>query len=99
MIPRFKLSYACCVIAVFTSPAAHAEGPFSQALFSRIDPRSIYGKSTFPEPLLAPEMDVESEARFDWFHSEKSHIRSDSVKGEFEYSIGYLTLELETKYE
>jgi len=40
--------------------------------FWRVDQRAIYGKSKFPEPLLAPEMDVESELRLDWFHSEKS---------------------------
>jgi hypothetical protein len=68
-------------------------------VFGKIDSRAIYGKSAFPEPLLAPEMDVEKELRFDWLHQEKSGIRSDEVKAEVEYSFGFLTLEVEAPYE
>jgi|SRR5947209_6842934 len=97
-------SFAPAVSAIFlfvtSSGQVFGEELFSRPLFGAIDSqRAIYGKSRFPEPLLAPEMDVESELRLDWFHSEKSRVRADSVKAELEYSIGYLTLEVAGVYE
>jgi hypothetical protein len=59
----------------------------------------MYGKSWFPEPLLAPEMDVENELRLDWFHAERRHLRTDELKAELEFSLGLLTLEAEVPYQ
>lgn len=84
------------VTFIATVTCARAQEP--RAVLSPLDPRAIYGKSTFPEPLRAPEMDVEAELRFDWFHAEKYAARQDTVKAEFEYSFGYLTLEVGTSY-
>jgi hypothetical protein len=83
---------ACC------SAVCAQDLPY-RPLFSKADSRAIYGKSAFPEPLLAPEMDVERELRFDWLHQEKTGVRSDEVKAEIEYSFGLLTLEVEAPYE
>src|SRR5258706_8300680 len=81
-----------CILSI--SGAALGEELLSRPIFGAIDSQqAIYGRSIFPEPLLAPEMDVESELRLDWFHSEKNRVRTNEVKAEFEYAIGYLTLE------
>jgi hypothetical protein len=102
MRPSTRIWRALGLLSAFVlcafSLRARAQISTDRALFSTIDPRGIYGHSTFPEPLLAPEMDVEAELRFDWLHQEKAGRRSDRVKGEFEYSVGYLTLEVGTSY-
>jgi hypothetical protein len=61
---------------------------------------SLFGLAWFPETLRAPEMDLEySEARLDWFHSEKSGRQFDEIKGEIEQAFGALTLEVELPYQ
>jgi hypothetical protein len=92
--PKLVFGVICLLAAV----PARAQLSLNSALFSAIDQRGIYGHSTYPEPLLAPEMDVEAELRFDWLHQEKSGRLSDKVKGEFEYSFGYLTVEVGSSY-
>ena len=64
-----------------------------------LDPRSRYGEYWFPEPLRAPEMDVDREFRVDWLHTEKRGKQNDEVVGELEYNVGLLSLELEVPYE
>src|SRR5690242_2675217 len=71
----------------------------SAPVFSSLDGRAIYGKGIFPEPLLAPEMDVEREVRLDWLHSEKRGTVSDEATAEVEWSFGLLTVEAEFKYQ
>jgi hypothetical protein len=93
------LSSLLIAITICGSSSLHAQSLPNRPLFSLVDPRAIYGKSTFPEPLVAPEMDVEREFRLDWLHEEKRGIRNDNVKAEVEYSFGYLTLEVEVPYE
>jgi hypothetical protein len=94
-----RIFLALLLVATACSSNLHAQGLPNCPLFSPSDPRAIYSKSTFPEPLLAPEMDVEREFRLDWLHEEKRAIRNDTVKAEVEYSFGYLTLEVEAPYE
>src|SRR5438477_3934133 len=99
---RIRPTTLLVALALFpfgASVRAEERGSFSTPVFSLADSRAIYGKSRFPEPLLAPEMDVESELRFDWLHSEKRAIRTDEVKAEVEWSFGFLTLEVGTAYE
>src|SRR4051812_13382924 len=64
-----------------------------------LDSRSRYGQYWFPEPLRAPEMDVDNEFRLDWIHTENGSSQADEVKAEVEKSFGLLTLELEVAYE
>src|SRR4051812_47528910 len=58
----------------------------------------MYGKSWFPEPLLAPEMDVEREVRVDWLHTERRGFVADEPKAEVEWNFGLLTVEVELPY-
>src|SRR2546423_617713 len=74
------------------------QGAFSSAVFGPIDSRAIYGEGIFPEPLLAPEMDVERELRFDWIHQEKRGVVADEAKAEVEWSFGLLTVEVGFSY-
>jgi len=64
-----------------------------------LDSRSRYGHGWFPEPLRAPEMDVDDELRLDWFHAERSGFQADELTLEIEKSFGLLTLEVEAGYE
>jgi hypothetical protein len=64
-----------------------------------LDSRSRYGQYWFPEPLRAPEMDVDNEFRVDWVHTENGNSQADEVKAEIEKSFGLLTLEVEVAYE
>jgi hypothetical protein len=82
----------------FLACSTGAQEFLSRPLFTPLDPRAMYGKSWFPEPLRAPEMDVENELRFDWFHSERHGAVADEVRGEVEFSLGLLTLEVEAPY-
>ena len=67
--------------------------------FGLLDRRSSYGQFWFVEPLRAPEMDVDRELRFDYFHGETRGSVTDQVKAEVEYNFGLLTLEMELPWE
>lgn len=67
--------------------------------FGLLDHRSYYGTSWFPEPLRAPEFDVDRELRLDYFHGEGSDRQVQKVKAEVEYNFGLLTLEVAGAYE
>src|SRR5947209_11841374 len=97
---RLRALIAALVLVPFGADLQAEEYPaFSTPTFSLADPRAIYGTSKFPEPLLAPEMDVERELRFDWLHAEKRAVRTDEARAEVEWSFGDLTLEVGTAYE
>lgn len=86
-------------ISGFAFPSFADEGSERYGLFNGLDHRSRYGTAWFPEPLRAPEMDVDDEIRFDWFHAEAPGRQTDNVILELEKSFGLLTLELEAAYE
>jgi hypothetical protein len=87
-------------IFAVTSPLLLAsDGPDRYGLLNGLDRRSRYGTGWFPEPLRAPEMDVDDEIRLDWLHAENSGRQEDELKLELEKSFGLLTLELETEWE
>jgi hypothetical protein len=82
-----------------TAPTRAQSAPNQNyGLFNLLDHRSRYGQFWFPEPLRAPEMDVDREFRVDWFHSEKKGLQSDEVRAEIEYNFGLLTVEMEVPY-
>src|SRR2546430_1199006 len=89
-------------VAIAAKPASIIDAedrptaPAFMAPLMNVDSR--YGQGWFPEPLLAPEMDVERELRFDYFHGEKKGLQQDSVKAEIEWSFGMLTIEVEAEY-
>lgn len=85
-------------ISTITSFLHASDGPERYGLLNGLDHRSRYGQYWFPEPLRAPEMDVDNEVRFDWLHTETSGRQSAVVKLELEKSFGLMTLELETIY-
>jgi hypothetical protein len=90
----FLTAIACFVpVARAGDDAGTRYGPFGL-----LDHRSRYGQYWFPEPLRAPEMDVDDELRFDWLHVENGGNVGDEVVAEMEKSIGLLTLELEVPY-
>src|SRR4051812_39123466 len=64
-----------------------------------LDHRSRYGQGWFPEPFLAPEMDVDREIRLDWLHAEQPGTRIDELNFEVEYNFDLLTIEVEVPYE
>lgn len=100
----FRLASSALLLAALIAPATLGQttfakpGAFSSAVFGPVDGRSIYGKGIFPEPLLAPEMDVERELRLDWLHQEKRGFVGDEAKAEVEWNFGYLTVEVELPY-
>ena len=98
MSARFCLSLVFVAITLI-STLVRAREPDRYGLFNGLDHRSRYGTAWFPEPLRAPEMDVDDEIRLDWFHAETSGRQSDELKLELEKSFGLLTLELETEWE
>ncbi len=99
----FVLPMACA--AMLHAGATGDPTPASQAstrygIFGLLDHRSEYGASTFPEPLLIDDTNLElNEFRIDWFHADIQAQRNDSVKVELEKGFGLLTLELELNYE
>jgi hypothetical protein len=69
-------------------------------LFNWLDSRSEYGQGVFPEPFLVDDSDLEpGEFRLDWLHTQADGAKNNVVKGEVEYAIGLMTLELEVPYE
>jgi len=69
-------------------------------LFNGLDSRSSYGQGIFPEPFLVDDSDLEAgELRFDWLRTAVGGAHRDNVKGEVEYGIGLMTLEMEVPYE
>jgi hypothetical protein len=89
------LSAISCVAGAQTPPQVDS----GRSMGGLLDNRSRYGQYWFPEPLRAPEMDVDRELRLDWFHGEKRGFQQDEVNAELEYNIGLLTLEAEVPYE
>src|SRR5258708_25362466 len=92
------------VVFVALLGARPAAGEVSQVDESRygvldlLDRRSRYGQFWFVEPLRGPEMDVDRELRFDYFHGENRGFQSKQVKAELEYNFNLLTVELELPY-
>jgi len=79
--------------------AASAADNTRYGLFGLLDHRSGYGESTYPEPFLNDDSNQElNEFRFDWFHSELHHQRSDEMLMEIEHGFGLLTVEVELHY-
>src|SRR3954469_4639163 len=92
------MSFIClAAVAAFASADSSSVGRY--CLFNALDHDSRYGQYWFPEPLRAPEMDVDNELRLDWLHTEKRGHVADSVTAEIEKSFGLLTLEIEMPYE
>ncbi len=84
-------------------PVEAAEAPPEPSATSRyalglLDQRSRYGSFWFPEPLRAPETDIDREIRFDYFHGENHRFQTDEALFELEYNFGLLTLELGIPY-
>jgi hypothetical protein len=87
------------LLVLLASPLCFADAPASTRYFADLlDHRSTYGDFWFPEPLRGPEMDVDSELRVDYFHSESSNTQSNQVTAELEHNIGLLTFEIEIPY-
>src|SRR3954464_8954066 len=78
--------------------AADTEPASTRYFADLLDRRSTYGTFWFPEPLRAPEMDVDSEVRFDFFHGESADAQSNELVAEVEHNIGLLTLEVKIPY-
>ena len=93
------LVLAAFVALAVCRPAAAADESTRYGPFNLLDHRSTYGQFWFPEPLRAPEMDVDNEIRFDWLHTESRGRVGDEAVAEFEKAFGLLTLELEVEYE
>jgi hypothetical protein len=89
-------------LSLFLASAAAAQTTQGESerygFLNLLDHRSRYGESWFPEPLRAPEMDVDREFRVDWFHTEQTQANTDQVTAEMEYNFGLLTLEAEAHY-
>src|SRR3954454_17947427 len=96
---RLVLLAAVGFAGLATPAVAREEESQRYGLFNLLDHRSVYGSYWFPEPLQAPEMDVDDELRIDWLHTENRGAVVDEVKAEIEKSFGLLTLELEVPYE
>src|ERR1051325_1082387 len=93
--------YILALMLVLAPSLAWAEnGHNSDSPFcGLLDPRSRYGEYWFPEPLRAPEMDVDRELRVDWLHTEKRGKQNDEVVGELDYNFNLLTVEMEAPWE
>lgn len=87
-------------IPCLLSSVCFAQAPSDQRyMLGLLDHRSRYGQAWFPEPLRAPEMDVDREFRIDYFHGESQNVQVNEVNAELEYNFGNLTIELEVPYE
>ena len=89
---------AALVTFVFAAICSAEDQTSTRHFGGLLDRRSTYGDFWFPEPLRGPEMDVDSEVRVDYFHSESSNTQSNEVVAEIEHNIGLLTFEVEIPY-
>jgi hypothetical protein len=94
-----SLTVVLAVLLAGTSVLRASDVTNRYGFLNGLDNRSRYGTAWFPEPLRAPEMDVDDEIRLDWFHAETSGRQADELKLELEKSFGLLTLELEAEWE
>jgi hypothetical protein len=95
------LAGLCLLLPLLIATASRAAAPSDSSRYfgGLLDERSTYGSFWFPEPLRAPEMDVDSELRVDYFHGETSDNQQTRVTAEIEHNIGLLTFEIEVPYE
>src|ERR1041385_1243303 len=96
----FWILTSAILTTVASSVHAVTDSPSGDRYFGGLlDHRSRYGQDFFPEPLRAPETDVDRELRFDWLHAEQPGTRINEVTAELEYNFDLLTMELEVPYE
>src|SRR5438067_13925628 len=69
LVARLSVIIAVLAVPAFSAAAIAEEDSGNRyGLFGRLDHRSVYGSYWFPEPLRAPEMDVDDELRIHWVH-------------------------------